>query len=110
MPESGLSFDWERRGDTAQLVVDGELDTGTATVLTDRAAELLDGGPVELVVDMSGVTFCDSAGITALFAVCGRAEERGAAFVLRNLNASVYRALDATPSTREFKINEARRD
>jgi anti-sigma B factor antagonist len=105
MPESGLSCDWER-GRSAQLVVDGELDVGTAELLAQRAAALLDDGPVELVVDMSGVTFCDSAGITALFAVCGRAEERGAELVLRNLNASVYRALDASGPTRALPIND----
>jgi anti-anti-sigma factor len=99
MRGSGLSVDWERRGSTAQLVLDGELDGEAAEALAHRAVALLDDDPAELVVDMSGVTLCDCAGITALFRMNGRAEERGIQFVLRNLNASVYRAFDGNRST-----------
>ena len=96
MAGAGLSFDWERRGDTAQLVVGGQLDLETAQALAHRAVALLDDGAAELVLDLSGVTFCDSAGISALFQVYDRADDLGVPFVLRNLNATVFRVLDAT--------------
>ncbi|GAA5177231.1 hypothetical protein GCM10023322_01460 [Rugosimonospora acidiphila] len=89
-----MSFDWEHSGDTAQLVVDGELDVEAAKVLAQRAGALLDDGPAQLVLEMSGVTRCGPAGITALFEMWGRAEERGARLLLQNLDASVYQALD----------------
>lgn len=95
----GPGWDWEQRGDTAQLVVDGELDVEAAEVLAHRAVALLDDGQAELVLDMSGVTRCGPAGITALFTMYGRAEERGAQLMLKNLNAPVYRVLDINSAT-----------
>jgi anti-anti-sigma factor len=91
----GRGFDWERRDDTAELVVHGDLDVEAAEDLAHRARTLLDDGPSELVLDMSGVTRCGPAGISALFTMYGRAEERGTQLSLRNLDASLYVALDA---------------
>ncbi|GIH13378.1 STAS domain-containing protein [Rugosimonospora africana] len=91
----GPGFDWERRDDSAELVVDGDLDVEAAEDLASRARALLDDGPTELVLDMSGVTRCGPEGISALFTMYGRAEERGTQLSLRNLNASLYVSLDA---------------
>jgi anti-sigma B factor antagonist len=106
MVESGLSFDWALRDGVARLVVAGEVDLTSADALTGRALALLDDGPTQLVLDMSGVTFCDSAGLNALFRVYARAEEMGARLMLQSLNAPVYRVLDATGATTVLTIDE----
>jgi anti-sigma B factor antagonist len=106
MVESGLSFDWALRDGVARLVVAGEVDLTSADALTGRALALLDEGPTQLVLDMSGVTFCDSAGLNALFRVYARAEEQGARLTLTSLNAPVYRVLDATGATTVLTIDD----
>lgn len=105
MVESGLSFDTALDDGVARLVVAGEVDLTSAGALADRALALLEAGPTQLVVDMSGVTFCDSAGLNALFRVYARAEEKGARLTLRSLNAPVYRMFDATGATTVLSID-----
>jgi anti-sigma B factor antagonist len=105
MVESGLSFDWARQDGVARLVVAGEVDLTSADALAGRALALLDDRPSQLVLEMSGVTFCDSAGLNALFRVYARAEELGARLVLKSLNAPVYRVLDATGATTVLAID-----
>jgi anti-sigma B factor antagonist len=106
MVESGLSFDWTRQGAVARLVVAGEVDLTSAPALAGRALALLEDRPSQLVVEMSGVTFCDSAGINALFRVYACAEEMGARLVLKSLNAPVYRVLDATGASTVLSIED----
>lgn len=106
MVESGLSFDWTRQGAVARLVVAGEVDLTSAPALAGRALALLEDRPSQLVVEMSGVTFCDSAGINALFRVYARAEEMGARLVLKSLNAPVYRVLDVTGASTVLSIED----
>ncbi len=106
MVESGLSFDWALRDGVARLVVVGEVDLSSAGALKGRALALLEDGPAELVLDMSGVTFCDSAGLNALFQVYARAEEKGARLTLQHHNAPVYRVLDATGATTVLAIDD----
>jgi anti-sigma B factor antagonist len=105
MVESGLSFDWALRDGVARLVVAGEVDLTSADALTGRALALLEDGPSQLILDMSGVTFCDSAGLNALFRVYARAEEKGARLTLTSLNAPVYRVFDATGATTVLTID-----
>jgi anti-anti-sigma factor len=56
------------------------MDLATAGLVADRTRELFtleaDAG-AELTVDLSGVRFCDSAGIAALVALRKQCEERG---------------------------------
>ncbi len=54
-----------------QLVVSGEIDLSNVTAF--RAA-LSEGGDSRLVVDLTGVTYLDSAGIAALFERARRSE------------------------------------
>ena len=53
-------------------------------------------GASRLVVDMSGVTFCDSSGLGALLDVRRAAGDAGVAMVLRAVSRQVARLLDLT--------------
>jgi anti-anti-sigma factor len=56
----------ERDRALATVVLVGELDlTGTVAV-ESCAASLVSGRPLDVVVDASGLTFCDAAGLSAL--------------------------------------------
>ncbi|RZU32542.1 STAS domain-containing protein [Blastococcus saxobsidens] len=54
---------------TPCLVATGEIDCTTAPHLQGRLEQLLDAGARSLVIDLTGVTFLDSAGLCALATV-----------------------------------------
>jgi anti-anti-sigma factor len=86
------------------VTVTGELaGTGSERLLT-RLDRLLDKGHRSVVLDLTGVTFCDSSGISAL--VRGHARASSAAGRLRISAASdqVRRVLDLSGLARMFGI------
>ncbi|MEU4619378.1 STAS domain-containing protein [Actinoplanes sp. NPDC023801] len=60
-----------RRAGPGELLVRvvGELDTRTAAPMLRQLTELLDGGPELIRLDLTGMDFCDHAGLRALRAV-----------------------------------------
>ncbi len=58
---------------TARLTVSGEIDSSSAPALRARLDEVLDRGATELTVDLTGVSFLDSAGLCVLAAAHRRA-------------------------------------
>ncbi|MEV6448415.1 STAS domain-containing protein [Amycolatopsis sp. NPDC051716] len=90
---TGTSFSVTTRTTSggAVVTVEGELDVATAPRLrAEVAALVLQPGQV-LVVDLAGVTFCDSSGISALIAARNVAEAAGAAVALAALPARLSR-------------------
>jgi anti-sigma B factor antagonist len=56
-----------------RLVVAGEVDSTTAPPVQNRVERLLDAGARELTIDLTAVTFLDSAGLCALATMHRRA-------------------------------------
>lgn len=85
-------------GPEAVVTVSGDLDLATVPRLDTELAGVLAGDPgVErVVVDLSGVDFVDSSGLTALIKSNRRAKEDGLAFVLRSPSDRVMRTLKLT--------------
>lgn len=80
---------------TARLA--GELDLTSRDVVVEALVPPLSGGQASrLVVDMSGVTFCDSSGLGALLDVRRAAAEADVDMVLRSVSRQVARLLDLT--------------
>ncbi|MFD7656820.1 STAS domain-containing protein [Actinosynnema sp. NPDC059797] len=75
----------------AVLRIAGELDHHTSP----RAREVLDAIPLGpdagLVVDLTGLTYCDSTGITVLIAAYQRARATGGPLGLAGLNRELTR-------------------
>ena len=71
------------------LDVDGELDLYTAHRLQRVVDELALG--VGLVIDLSGVTHCDSSGLTALVGAYRRTQEEHTGFALCGTNEQLAR-------------------
>ena len=73
----------------------GELDLVSSTgVVESLTGALASTGVRRLVVDMSGVTFCDSSGLGALLDVRRAAVDHGVPMVLRDVTRQVARLLD----------------
>lgn len=66
----------------AVIAVVGELDAATAPRLHDQGLSLLAAGAVHLLLDMAGVDFCDSSGLTAVIGLWKDAEARGGSLAL----------------------------
>jgi anti-anti-sigma factor len=65
--ESPYSCAVHRRGETSEIVLEGELDLAAKPVLDESVAAALEPGPVEtLIVDLTRVTFADSTTMTWL--------------------------------------------
>jgi anti-sigma B factor antagonist len=75
------------------LTIRGDLDASTAPeVLKEIEGITVSGGEL-LVVDLAGLTFCDSSGITALIAAHNVAEAANADMVLVSAPAQLTRTL-----------------
>ncbi|MDG4801241.1 STAS domain-containing protein [Micromonospora sp. WMMD980] len=78
---------------SARLRLAGELDFDTAPELVEAAAELRRDGHQELWLDFTGVTLCDSSGLSALVVI--HRSGTGAVHVT-DLNPQVRQLLDRT--------------
>jgi anti-sigma B factor antagonist len=83
----------------------GDLDLSTAPALAAAVDELLATEDVQrLVVDLAGVDFVDSSGLTSLIHARRRADEADVAFALRAPSARVLRTLELMRLTTIFEI------
>lgn len=96
----------EHRRGVRGLTVGGEIDSSEADALEHAGTALLDGGPDLLVVDLTGVRYFGSRGMTALLRIQWAAAEAGA--VLRVVtgvaNRPVIRPLTITGLDRELAL------
>ncbi|KAB2341107.1 STAS domain-containing protein [Actinomadura rudentiformis] len=79
--------------DLAVLAVSGEIDLHTADTLRTALRELDTAGHHQLVVDFSGVSFCDATGLGALVSAHNRAGEHGGALRLAGVRPAQRRLL-----------------
>lgn len=92
-----LTIRTERTDSDAIVSVGGDLDYDSHGRLEQALDAALDGGPPSgLVVDLAGVTYCDSCGLRVLLGAQARARDVGATFVLRGAQGQPARALKLT--------------
>ncbi|MER6133742.1 STAS domain-containing protein [Streptomyces sp. NPDC001815] len=75
------------------LQVVGELDYEQATALREEVERLVLSPGQSLVIDLSGLDFCDSTGISALLAARQRAQTADAEVILSTVPADTLRIL-----------------
>ena len=94
----------------AVLTVAGDLDhDSNAALRVAMGAITLEPGQT-LTLDLAGLTFCDSSGITALIAVHNLAQAQGAKTVLVDTPASTVRILRFIGLDQIFQIHPAAED
>ena len=79
-----------------RVVADGEIDCTSAPVLREQLTSLLDDGVTDLTVDLTAVSFLDSAGLCVLAAAHRMAAERDVAFRVLASSRAVIRPLQIT--------------
>jgi anti-sigma B factor antagonist len=77
------------------LTAVGELDWATSSTLRDSLVRLLNAGE-DICLDLSGVSFCDSSGVSLLVWAHKAAAARGIAFEIKQASRHVLGRLDTT--------------
>jgi anti-sigma B factor antagonist len=88
----------------ATVVLEGELDIATASVLDATLTDVERNGTGTMLLDLAGVRFIDSTGLRALLSARQRAETAGRTLRLTNIPADVERVFDVTGVRRIFDI------
>jgi anti-anti-sigma factor len=85
------------RGDAETVVsVNGDLDVSTAARLADTVNEELREPPSRIVLDLAGLTFCDSLGLGTLVVLSRTARVQQTYLSLRNPSPFFTRMLEVT--------------
>jgi anti-anti-sigma factor len=79
---------------SAVIVLVGELDMDTVPELTQVLDPLVENGPPEVVLDFSGLSFIDSAGLTALVGAQNRLNEQNRRLVVRSPRSQAVRVFE----------------
>jgi anti-sigma B factor antagonist len=96
-------------GDRVIVALSGEIDLYTAPRLQSQLSAALNvDRPVRLVVDMSGVEFCDSTGMNVLLAAQRMAREQGGNVELSSPRPAVRKILQVTGLESVFTVVEDR--
>lgn len=85
------------------LTLDGRLDAVTAPDLRARLKGLVDDGYIELLVDLAGVPFIDSSGLSALVSGLKAARQAGGTLRLAGLDEQTRTAFRLTMLDRVFE-------
>jgi anti-sigma B factor antagonist len=91
-----LSVSVQHEAGEAVVRLTGEIDMLTASQLAEVVGEVLAEPPPRILVDLGGVTFCDSQGLGTLVVLSRRAESAQSVLVLTNVGDFLLRVLDIT--------------
>ena len=89
------------------MIVEGELDAGTAPRLGAALHSLLDQGATKITIDCSGLGFLDSQGLGVLVAASRRLRDAGGALHLRGAGTQICRVLRLTRLDQVFVLEDA---
>jgi anti-anti-sigma factor len=96
-------------GDVPVVAVHGELDIDGAPELRVVLMDAIDQRPGQhVVVDLEGVGFIDSAGLSVLLGGLERARDAGGDLTLVATGQGVLKVLELTGLTRVFEIRSSR--
>lgn len=96
LPPTLRITDAEEESATTRLVLSGELDCSSAHQLRSRIHEALVAGTTTLVLDLTGVSFIDAAGLGVFVGARRRLSERDGRLELVGTTRPVQRVLDIT--------------
>lgn len=97
MERAELTIGVQRTADELILTLAGEIDMLTAARLSSVVNDALAAEPPpRIVLDLGGVTFCDSQGLGTLVVLSRKASHAQSLLVLANVGDFLLRVLDIT--------------
>lgn len=106
MTAAHLSVEEKRTATEAVLALTGEIDMATAGDLRAATDRAMSEAPSRLVLDFTGVTFCDSQGLSTLISLHREVAARGGRLVLVNVGEFMARLLEITGLRAAFEVEE----
>jgi anti-anti-sigma factor len=92
--------------DHTLVKVRGDLDIATAPALRERLVAALRPRTGPLILDLSGVSFCDAAGLAVLIGTQRRAAARGIVMLLAAPGPRLYALLEFTGLDRSLSVHQ----
>jgi anti-sigma B factor antagonist len=89
---------------TEILIVRGELDLATAGTLYERGRAVIGRRTQLLLLDLTGLSFCDAAGLTAFVRIANRADAAGCRYGLIAPQPPVAKMLRITGLHRRLPV------
>jgi anti-sigma B factor antagonist len=93
-----------RRGRSNVLSLKGEIDLHVSPSVTALLNAMIDKKPERLVVDLSSVTYIDSAGLAALISAMQRVEGYGGKFLLAGLQGTICDIFERVRLDQVFQV------
>jgi len=106
VPAVELNVSSRSQGDHELVIATGEIDLYTAPRLQSEIAAVIDSAAPasRVIVDMSGVEFCDSTGMNVLLSCLRQARERGGELELAAPRPAVKKILRVTGLDAVFTV------
>jgi anti-sigma B factor antagonist len=104
-----LSIAVERAPDEIVFRLAGEIDVLTVAKLSALVNDVLADPPPRMVLDMAGVTFCDSQGLGTLVVLSRKAQHARSMLALANVGDFLMRVLDITGLRSALMISSSSR-
>ena len=101
-----MSVSTARSDAGARVAVVGEVDCSTAPGLASCLDSLLESPPAEVVVDLTEVTFLDSAGLHTLVTAHGRATKLGVRLRVLVATRAVLRPIQVTGLQHVLRVEQ----
>jgi anti-anti-sigma factor len=101
-----LSISVQQSPVEALVTLAGEIDMSTVARLSAVVGDLLHPAPPRVVLDLGGVTFCDSQGLGTLVVLSRKAAMAHSVLVLVNVGDFLLRVLDITGLRGALMIQE----
>jgi anti-sigma B factor antagonist len=103
--ELSVDVDHHERPDRTVVIVSGDIDRNSSPLLRDTIQELIFTHRTRLVVDVGGITFCDSTGLRALLSGARTTSEAGGWLRLARVGGHLERLLRMTDLYSRFPID-----
>jgi anti-sigma B factor antagonist len=87
------------------IAVHGELDIATTAALRNRVLAILSDTATPVIIDLSGVSFCDASGLALLIGAQRRAMLHGLSITLASPRPHMTKLLRITGLDRAFTIH-----
>lgn len=94
----------EHSGATCTISLTGEVDVYTSPKLRQELVDLVDGGCVDIVIDLDGLGFIDSSGLGVLVSSLRRVKEHGGTLRLVCTKESILKIFRITGLDKVFAI------
>lgn len=107
MPYVDLNVSTQQQAGHVVVTAAGEIDLHTAPQLQTELSDQLRAGADRLIVDLTGVDFCDSTGVNVLLASLRKAQEQGGSLCLVGLQPAVRKVLGITGLDSVFPVRDS---